>query len=49
MSYKGINYGQIQLDQDPSKLILANRHHPTLALNYSSITNSTINKQDIII
>jgi len=49
MSFKGFNYGQLHLDQDPSKLILSSRHHPIFALDYSSISNSTINKQDIII
>lgn len=38
------------MEQDPSKLTLSSRHnHPLLSLDYASITNSTINKQDIII
>ena len=49
MSLKGINYGQIDLEEDSSKLTLTNKHHSILSLNYSSIVNSTINKQDIII
>lgn len=49
MSFKGLNYGQINLNEEQNKLVLKHRHHSTLELNYSSIANSTINKQDIII
>ena len=41
MSFKGLNYGQLQLEQDPSRLTLSSRHnHPLLSLN-SAITENT--------
>jgi hypothetical protein len=49
MSYKGMNYGQLQLEGDSKKLIMTHRNHPLFSLNYEAINNSTINKNDIII
>ena len=49
MSYKGMNYGQLQLEGDSKKLIVTHRNHPLFSLNYEAINNSTINKNDIII
>jgi len=49
MSYKGMNYGQLQLEGDSKKLIMTHRQHPLFSLSYEGINNSTINKNDIII
>lgn len=49
MSFKGLNYGQLQLEGDSNKLVMTHRQHQLFALNYDSINNSTINKNDIII
>ena len=49
MSFKGLNYGQLDLEGNPEKLTLVHRNHPILSLDYATITNSTINKHDIII
>jgi hypothetical protein len=49
MSFRGLNYGQLDIEEDPNKMTLVNRGHPILSLDYASITNSTINKHDIII
>ena len=49
MSFRGLNYGQLDLEENPEKLTLVSRNHPILSLDYAAITNSTINKHDIII
>jgi hypothetical protein len=49
MSFKGVNYGRISRDTSTLALVSMAGEHPVLAINYSSINNSTINKQDIIV
>jgi hypothetical protein len=49
MSFKGTNYGKIDLDQPTLALVTINGNHPILSVNYDGINNSTINKNDIIV
>lgn len=49
MSFKGLNYGELELDPEATTLLLRQQHHPLLKINYKSINNSIINKQDITI
>lgn len=49
MSFKGVNYGRISKDTSTLALVSMSGEHPILSINYSSINNSTINKQDIIV
>lgn len=49
MSFKGTNYGKIDIDQPTLALVTMNGNHPILSVNYDSINNSTINKNDIIV
>lgn len=49
MSYKGINYGRIGEEHPNLTLLSMGGSHPILSLNYASINNSTINKNDIIV
>jgi hypothetical protein len=49
MSFKGVNYGRISKDTSTLALVSMAGEHPILAINYASINNSTINKQDIIV
>ena len=34
MSFKGLNYGQLQLEGDPKKLVMTHRQHQLFSLNY---------------
>jgi hypothetical protein len=49
MSFKGINYGRIAEDSPSLALFSMAGGHPILSINYSTINNSTINKNDIIV
>jgi hypothetical protein len=49
MSFKGINYGRIAEDSSQFKLVTMAGDHPILSINYTTINNSTINKNDIIV
>jgi len=49
MSFKGVNYGFISKDTSSLTLVSIGGEHPVLSINYASINNSTINKQDIIV
>ena len=49
MCYKGLNFGKLILEEQSPKLVLEYRQQPVFSLDYPTITNSTINKQDIII
>lgn len=49
MSFKGVNYGRISKDTSTLALVSMTGEHPVLSINYSTINNSTINKQDIIV
>ncbi len=48
MSFKGLNYGQLDMNSEAT-LTLLQHERPLLSLNYDKINNSTINKNDIII
>jgi structure-specific recognition protein 1 len=48
MAFRGLNYGQLRLEEE-TKLQLLHRNQPVFSLNYETISNSTINKHDIII
>jgi hypothetical protein len=49
MSFKGINYGRIAEDSSQLKLVTMAGDHHILSINYTTINNSTINKNDIIV
>lgn len=49
MSFKGVNYGRISKDTSTLALVSMTGEQPILSINYSTINNSTINKQDIIV
>ena len=49
MSFRGVNYGKISQDQSTLSLVTMTNEHPILSINYSTINNSTINKNDIIV
>ena len=48
MSYKGVNYGTINKDEDGITL-MSTSQRPILSLDYRNINNSTINKNDVIV
>jgi hypothetical protein len=49
MSYKGINYGKVSLDGNTLGLSTVQSSAPLLNIRYEAISNSIMNKNDIII
>jgi hypothetical protein len=49
MTYRGLNYGKLELEGDAPLLTLTHQGRPLLSVPYQRINNSTVNKQDIII
>lgn len=49
MTFKGLNFGKLNLDPESPQLTLAHKDRPLFSLPYERINNSTFNKQDIII
>ncbi len=49
MSYKGVNYGKVDLEGSALTLTTMAGTSSIFSINYSAINNSTMNKNDIII
>ena len=49
MTYKGLNWGTLNIHDDHLLLNSAGTGHPIFNLDFKNITNSTVNKNDITI
>lgn len=49
MSFKGVNYGKLDIEGDALRLTSMNGAQSIFNISYASINNSVMNKNDIII
>jgi hypothetical protein len=49
MSFKGVNYGKMSRDHNSLTLLNLTKSVPIFSINYRNISNSIINRNDIII